>query len=410
MTEDARQRVNWYLNILLVVLAFSIPLYRKWVSTAVPLVTILWFVEGRWPEKTAILKRHRLSLAVAAFVTFSALSLAWTADLAEGLDYLEKYRYLLLIPVITTSLRGHFRTLVESWFVAGTVLSVALSGLVFAGVMRIRDAYPGNPSPFMSHLDYSMVLAVAALIALTRAVEESTPAGRRAAWVAAFCLVTGGLLINIGRSGQAAFVVAVIVVIPLVLWQRSPKLAITATAGAVIALAVTYAAVKPFQHRVDAGIHELTTAVHEGRYDTNQGKRVAGAVVALDMIRERPVLGTGIGANMIRFRELLESRHQELSPLVAWFPHLHNQYLQTATETGLVGLVLLLAVFAALVAGPYMDPHDRHVACLLAVIYLVGFLGDPYLHKQLPLVLFATFAGLASARGRSLFWDVTRET
>lgn len=410
MTEETRTRINRYLNMLLVVLAFSLPLYRKWVSTAAPLVTILWFVEGRFPEKTAVLRRHWLTLAVAAFVGFSLLSLAWSADPAEGLDYLSKYRYLLLIPVIATSLRERFRALAEVSFVVGAVVSVVVSASVFAGVLRLRDAFPGNPSPFMSHLDYSMVLAVAALIALTRVLEVTTPAHHRLGWIAASGVVIGGLLINIGRSGQAAFIVAAAVVIPLALWDRSPRLAAVATVGAVAVLAAAYAVVSPFQLRFDAGFHELSAAVTDGRYDTNQGKRVAGAVVAMDMIREHPVLGTGVGANMKLFRELLESRHRGLRPFIAWFPHLHNQYLQTATETGLVGLVLLMGVLGALIVGPYIDPHDRNTACLLAVTYLVGFLGDPYLHKQLPLVVFATIAGLVSARGRSLYWDVKSDT
>ena len=72
---------------------------------------------------------------------------------------------------------------------------------------------------------------------------------------------------------------------------------------------------------------------------------------------------------------------------------------------GLVGLALLLGIFVALIRGPHIDGHDRHLAEVLAVIYLVGFLGDPYLRKQLPLVTFATVAGLVSAHGRSLFWN-----
>ncbi len=108
---------------------------------------------------------------------------------------------------------------------------------------------------------------------------------------------------------------------------------------------------------------------------------------------------------MSRFQEVLDDRLPDLKPYIGWFPHLHNQYLQSVTETGLVGLSLLLFIMIALVAGPYVEPHDRHLAISLAIIYLVGFLGDPYFRKQLPLVLFAIIGGLVSARGRSLVWD-----
>ena len=120
------------------------------------------------------------------------------------------------------------------------------------------------------------------------------------------------------------------------------------------------------------------------------------------MARESPLIGTGVGDAMNRFREVLERDHPELAQAVAWFPHLHNQYLQTLAETGLVGLATLLAMMAALALGPYPAEADRRLAWILTLAFLLGFLGDPFLHKQIPLVLFATMAGLASARGRSI--------
>ncbi len=400
MREDTRQRINELLNQLVVLLAFSIPLYRKWVSIAAALIVILWLAEGRLADKLAALKRHRLTVAVAAFVGFAALSLAWSGDPASGLAYLAKYRYLLLVPIIATSLRDDSRDRVETAFLIGTALSLAVSYAVFAGLVRFRDAYPGNPAPSMSHLDYSMVLAVGGLIALARLLEEERPLRQRLAWAALTAFVVSGLLINIGRSGQVAFVGAALVLTPVILGRRSRRAAAGGLAAVVVVLVAAYLAVGPFRSRVLGGVRELEAAVVEGRYDSNQGKRVAGAIVALDMVRERPLVGTGVGATMERFRELLDERHPELAPVVSWFPHFHNQYLQTVTETGLVGLASLIGLMVVLALGPSAGDHGRHLGVLLAVSYLLGFLGDPFLRKQLPLVLFATVAGLASAPAR----------
>jgi O-antigen ligase len=397
MHEDTRQRLNGLLNQLLVVLAFSIPVYRKWTSIAAALVMILWLAEGRFTDKLAALRRHRLSLAILAFVGFAALSLAWSADPAAGLRDLTKYRYLLLVPILATSLRADFHRRVENALLIGTALSLAVSYAVFAGLFRLRDAYPGNPAPSMSHLDYSMVLAVAGLIALARLLEGGGRPGQQLAWAALLAFVVGGLLINIGRSGQVAFVGAALVVTPVILGERSRRAAAAGLMAVVVLLAGAYLVVEPFRARVLDGVRELQAAATQGRYDSNQGKRVAGAIVALDMVRERPLLGTGVGGTMERFRELLAERHPELQAVASWFPHLHNQYLQTVTETGLIGLATLLVMLAVLALGPHATPHARHLGVLLAVAYLLGFLGDPFLRKQLPLVAFAIVAGLAFA-------------
>jgi O-antigen ligase len=401
MREETRDRLNRLLNQLLVVLAFSLPLYRKWVSIAVPLIIVLWLAEGRFADKLATLRRHRLTLAAAVFVGFALLSLAWSDDPGEGLQYLAKYRYLLLIPVLATSLRADFRRRVEGAFLIGTGASLAVSFVVFAGLLRLRDAYPDNPAPSMSHLDYSMVLAVAALIALGRTLEGGHRPGRRLAWAALLAYLVGGLLINIGRSGQVAFVGAALVLIPLILRERSRPAAAAGMACAVLVLGAAWLTVEPFRARVHGAVRELEAVARDGRFDSNQGKRAAGAIVALDMVRERPLIGTGVGATMARFRELLDERHPELRPYVSWFPHFHNQYLQTVAETGLIGLASLLGMIAVLALGPHPDSHARHLGALLTASYLLGFLGDPFLHKQLPLVLFALMAGLATAGASS---------
>ena len=406
MQAETRNRINLYLNVVVVVLAFSIPLYRKWVSIAAPLIMILWFVEGRLPDKLAVLKRHGLSLAVGGFIAFNLISVLWSSNPVAGLDYVFKYYYLLLIPILATSLRSRIRERAENAFLFGTALSIAVSFAVFVGFVRFRDAYPGNPSPAMSHLDYSMVLAVAASIVLCRLLEGGQQ--RRTIVLQSSLLValTAGLVVNIGRSGQLAFLVAAPVMVWMILGARKPRLAIALLIGSVIVIALSYAVIRPFHDRVNSGIGEVRAAISAGQYDTNQGKRVAGFLVAVEMVKERPVLGTGAGHNMELFQQVLDDHHPDLKPFVGWFPHLHNQYLQSITETGLVGLALLLLIVPiALVAGPYVDPHDRHLAISLAIVYLVGFLGDPFFRKQLPLVLFAMVGGLVSARGRSLVWD-----
>jgi O-antigen ligase len=397
MHEDTRQRINGLLNQLVVVLAFSIPVYRKWTSIAAALIMILWLAEGRLADKLATLRRHRLTLAIVAFVGFATLSLAWSADPAAGLRDLTKYRYLLLVPILATSLRADTHRRVENALLVGTALSLVVSYAVFAGLFRLRDAYPGNPAPSMSHLDYSMILAVAGLLALARLLEGGRRPGQQLAWTALLAFVVGGLLINIGRSGQVAFVGAALVVTPVILRERSRRAALIGLVAVIVLLGGAYLAVEPFRARVLDGVRELEAAALEGRYDSNQGKRVAGVIVTIDMVRERPLLGTGVGGTMERFRALLAERHPELQAVASWFPHLHNQYLQTVAETGLIGLAFLLAMLAVLALGPHATRHARHLGVLLAVAYLLGFFGDPFLRKQLPLVAFATIAGLAFA-------------
>lgn len=390
--------VNDVINALVVVLAFSIPLYRAWVSLAAILILLLWFFQGELKTRISQLGHHRLTLAVIAFLALNLVSLFWSVDPGGGFTYWRKYLYLLLIPAVATSVRPVFARAALIAYIAATSLAALMMPVVIFGDIHIRHIHPGNPATTMSHLDFSMILAVAGLLVLVHLAHGSAEDRRgRMIWLLPFAVVIGGLLLNIGRSGQFAFVATLSILVPYLLRRRSWVI----RAGILILVAAilitTFLVVTPFHERVEGAVVELHDAVIEGRVDTNQGKRVAGMAVGFEMVRSRPVLGTGLGGNMIEFRRLLETRYPQYKDAVSWFPHFHNQYVQVATELGGVGLLSMLAIFAALFTGRYRNSECRAAALAVGCAYLFGFFGDPFLHKQLPLVLFALSTGIISS-------------
>lgn len=396
--EQRRDPVAPTFDLLVVVLAFAIPVYRKWVSIVAPLLIVLWLVRpGLRPRLRAML-HDPLVVASLAFIALNMLSATWSSYPAEGLSYAAKYRYLLLVPALATTVGPRLARLTVVSFLAGTGLSLLISFGAAMGFLAVGNLSAANPAPGMAHLDYSLLLAVAGVVLLNRIVYQSA---RRSRLLHGLLLVAvvAGLLVNIGRSGQLAFVVAVLVMGPV--WAASrlgSRRAVVAASGAVLAVvALAYAAVPRFGHGIDSGLSELSASVHGARYDTNVGKRVAGAVVAGDLFQRRPFLGTGVGGAMPAFRELVVDRYPDLSGDVYWFPHLHSQYLQVGVELGILGLALLATLLVSLGRRRDPDAERRHLGLAISLVYALGFVADPFLHKQLPLVAFSLFAGLLAA-------------
>jgi len=400
--------VNEVVNWLVVVLAFSIPLYRAWVSLSTALILVLWFFQGDLAGRFARVRRHGLTLAIVAFMALNLLSLLWSSHPAEGIEYWFKYRYLLLVPAIASSLDVKFTRYAFLALVSGTTLAACMMPVVIFADIHFHRTHPGNPSVTMSHLDFSMVLAVASLFVVVYLGHAAMLGRRWLGWVVVLVVLFAALLVNIGRSGQLAFVGTLPVLLPVMLRQRPAWLRAALIAAAAGVIVASYLVVSPFKQRVDQAAAEIHDAVAERRVDTNQGKRLAGMVVALEIVRDHPVLGTGIGDAMPEFRRVLATDHPQLVDAVGWFPHLHNQYLQVATELGGVGLLSLGAVFGALFAGHYRSRTKQSAAVALGCAYLLGFVGDPYLHKQLPLVLFALAAGVISA-DNEIFGETSTE-
>ena len=286
--------VNDVLNWVVVVLAFSIPIYRAWVSLAAVLILLLWFFQDRLKDRVLKLGHHPMTAAILVFLTLNLLSLLWSEDPSSGFEYWRKYLYLLLIPAVASSLRPVFARRAFSAFLTSTVLSVAMMPVVIIADIHIRHIHPGNPAATMSHLDYSLILAVAGLLILVHLVHSTMRRRQRVLWILLFLVAVGGLLLNIGRSGQFAFAASLIFLVPFLLRRRSWQVRAAVLVVVGCAVVSTYLVIPRFQERVNSGAEEIFNAVIDDRIVGNQGKRIAGMIVGFDMVRSHPVLGTGI--------------------------------------------------------------------------------------------------------------------
>jgi O-antigen ligase len=382
---------------LTVALALSLPIYRQWVSLATSAIIVLWVFGGSLAPRIRRLRGHRLTMAVLFFLALNIASLLWTEDPGAGLRYLTKYRYLLLIPMLASVIEPAYRRAAVALFSVSAAVSVVLSLGVFAGLFRLGDAHPGNPSPFMAHLDYGLLLATAALLILIWAFYSELAFSRRVVLTCVAFLVVVGLMINIGRGGHLAFAGGLVVL--SIHWAigRSASQIVGAILALAVALSLTWFSSPTLQSRVDDARIELQAAIVDDEYQSNLGGRVAAVRVAREMFRENPVLGTGVGGNMQEFRRIIDTRYPELKPSIYWYRHFHNQYTQIATELGLAGLLALGWIFWELIRRPRRSRKADATALVLATVYLLGFLSEPFFHKQITLVMFGLLAGLISA-------------
>jgi ABC-type multidrug transport system fused ATPase/permease subunit len=396
-SSDENPNLESYLGWLAIVLAASLPLYRPWVTLASTVILVLWLFGSGLSLRAGRLRRHRLTLAVLSFIALNLVSLLWTSDPGEGLRYVSKYRYLLLIPMVASSVRPMYRRYAVTAFELAAGASVVLSVGILVGMFRLRNAHPGNPSPTMAHIDFGLLLALAALMILARVLYSELSPGRRILWTVLALFTTFGLMVNIGNAGHLAFAGGLAVLV--IHWARGrpPRMVISVGVGVVLTLVLAWFLAPKFQARVGEAHTELRNAIVDGRYDSNLGGRIAAMKVAREIFRRDPFLGTGAGGNIPAFRNALDTSFQELKPSINWYRHFHNQYAQIATELGTAGLLALAWIFWELIRMPCKHRETDAAALILATVYLLGFLGEPFFHKQITLVMFALFAGLISA-------------
>jgi O-antigen ligase len=238
------------------------------------------------------------------------------------------------------------RRLVTLVVAAGTVQAVlaalmvlpALQPEAFGRILKFEGRYRwigtiGNPA------DVAVFLVVPLLLAVTLAVERPR---RRWLPAAAAAAMMGTIL---GTRTLSATVAAACG-LAVILWLHVPRRRrLPGLAAGVLALAVL-AFVGPLAGRVAGAVAEYR---HGGWASLGSG-RGAGYTAALGMAAAHPVAGVGFGlfesSSFLHLSEDVLARRARILRLETAFGEAHNDVLQHAAETGLLGLLLAAAGIA----------------------------------------------------------------
>jgi O-antigen ligase len=349
--------------------------------------------------RTAMRPSAALMVVAAMWVVYVAIMAASSPDPRTSL---ESWRGDVLVPVVACAV---FYALSHRprnvwWFT-----SVLLVGVVVLTVMMIRDPYrPGDPAhdPLYGGI------------------------GRLSAWYVTFAPVVALLWLLPATWRWTARAASVIAVISLSVgaWLTENRAIWLCYAAMLVAGSLTVALTQPSavrRWRAIAVVGALLVVIAAGftasvnlRADAQVGVREAPMVFlakdvrsyiwgeALTMIRERPWAGRGYDLDIVR-QEFLQRMKD---PRVAgWIDHPHNIVLDTALQIGVIGGVLLLMVFIALLveflrlAWAARASQDRHLAiaagCGVALVtgVLLRNMVDDFFSRHMVL-LFGAMAGL----------------
>ena len=97
-----------YINYMVLMYAFFLPLSRAGVSLFTFLLFIAWIIEGNFKSKFSLMFHNKVVLALFAFIGMNFISLLWTNNVDNSLDYIRRYWYLFPILVLYTSVKKEY--------------------------------------------------------------------------------------------------------------------------------------------------------------------------------------------------------------------------------------------------------------------------------------------------------------
>lgn len=297
------------------------------------------------------LLRQPLAWAIAALLGWMLLREAWaTASLGRTAWVVVEFRVLLFAllwaPLFTWALP-------RRWAAGGLLAGCTLAAVAGLTLLALTGQ-PAGSHHFRLAPNIAgqlMVLGVFGWVLVALVATRQTPPQRRAALaaaaLAALC-VAAMLFASTRRTGWVVMVAAggaLIAAQAVVLSRRQLTVILTVMAAAVVVAAASPMVQKRVNDiAVDLQKYQAAAPEDRGRVDVSTGIRLRMWQISLDLMKERPLVGTSFGAFASEYKRIDNARG---GSLVQGF-NPHNEYVQMGAMFGLVGLLLYLSIYAAL--------------------------------------------------------------
>lgn len=294
------------------------------------IVAVPFAVRGRFGEEIARLKRYSSLLGPLAFYVLACLlSAVFSLDPGWSLPQTSELFGLVTLLLILVWVRDgrRLRRVVDGVVVMAAIAAIWGLAQFLTGYGDLGQRIRG---PFSHYMTFAGVLLMANLLLLA-GFACHRPRLRDWRWVAC-ALITVALLGSLTRSSWVALGLTLFVLVLL----RRPKSPLVWLPVAALAVALLVA---PFRERI-VSIVDLQ--------DPSNYDRLSMLDAGLEMISERPFYGLGPG-----MPERLYPIYRPLAAPRRTVPHLHNTYLQTAAEGGLISLAGYLWLIGASLLASY---------------------------------------------------------
>jgi O-antigen ligase len=390
-------KINISINIILILIAFCLPLSIAITNILSGLLILLWIFEKNWKYKYQKLKHSKPFWIYSFFILLLGLSLIWSDTLYGNFWYKHEnnaligyFRYYIfgymIILITITSLKIKYIRYIISAFLSAMFISEIVSWSIFMQFIQYKNIPSSDPSAFMHHSLYSIFLVVTIVLLLYRLKQTNKLFIRIGIYLFLFSAILN-LFYNSGRLGQ------VVLIVILLIWYLLEhgvkiKVLISYIVAIIISLNILYQISPNFHKRLNQSINALND-INNGNYaNSSFGIRYNILHISKVLIAHKPILGYGIGADRKNLLDI--SSNYKQTEFFSQLKHMHNGYLQILVDIGFVGLFLFLLFLVKM-------PLPKHLHKLLIsfiAIYLVGFIGEPLLFVRRTYDLFNLFIGI----------------
>lgn len=377
-------------GILLISLAFFLPISIFVTDVLVFALALLWLVDGNFSVKWQKIKGSKWMLSLVVLFAVYLLGMLWGTNHSNGSWILQKSAILLLLPILY-SFDFSDKQIRHSLY--AFVLSMTLSSVVallinlkwIKHLFKYSDIFAkswSNPA-FMTYTDHNVFLAFTILLCLIYGLYSLKDKRQFLPITLVVIVCVLSLFTEKGRAGQIAFLIGTTLFLIITFWNKKLWLAISFLSIISIVL-LSYNFSSTFNQRIKSSLAHSQQLDEESTNSLNT--RYFLFIYALDKVKERPIIGFGTGSFVQEFSSISEHAAKILEGDLHKTPH--NNYLFIWFELGLIGLLSFISIFYFQIREVYKKPLGK-LRIIMPIMFLVIMMFDTYFQNHNSAVLYA---------------------
>ena len=367
---------------------------------------LLWFIflfilKNDFKNTWAIIKTNPTLRAMGVFIAFVFISIMWSSDVHEAINQIRLYSYWVLIPILAVSLKKEWLSDVITFFLLGMFVNEILVYGIFFDFWQINGHTHTDPSPFMNHIQYSVLLATTAIILLNRLLSTRYTLRDKSAIFIFFLTTTTNLFISGGRTGQIAFLLVIALSVIIHYRVTIKSFFIFLMISSVLSISA-YTILPTFKERIQQAVSDIRLQ-QEGTYNTSVGLRNGFWIIAFDAIQTNPLIGAGIGDyKLATIDALSKNNHDFDADALSFFvvSDYHNQHLMILVQLGFIGFWLMLWFVSRLYRLTIADKELKELSLLSLTIFFISAFSESLWISQFPIILFVFIVSISLAASR----------
>ena len=199
--------------------------------------------------------------------------------------------------------------------------------------------------------------------------------------------LTGMIYLFTSKAGLLASAV-VILYFSFILFMRIKNKVIKLVFPILLIISITYVVSTNF--RIQKMVKSIVEIVQSGELDeSSTGTRIGIWEAAVNVVSENFVIGVGAGDIKAELYSKMDKMGIVNEEANEKHYNVHNQYLETLMGQGIIGFVLLIALF--IIALKYAYHNKDHILAIFIIIISLNFFPEAMLNNLHGVVFFALF-------------------